>query len=182
MLLVHVIYIRPDFLQLGEFVEDMCYVIKNSELLILFSFRYGNVPVVAKATLRLQLYTGGCTYFRKNVPIYLLFDFLKWLINPLHFIYLFIIFFCYIIRLQSHRHPIGQLDHMDLCRSLQGCSHFTSLISLHLYFAIRVVHTHIVQHLNNFQPAFVAIQMLGGKSEVSNTSCRVWVLFLNMHR
>lgn len=141
---MHVIYIRPDFYSLENLLKTCAMLLKILSCSSSSVVRYGNVPVVAKANLRLQLYTGGCTYFRKNVTVYLLFDFLKWLINPLPFIYLFIIFFCYIIRLQSRRHPIGHLDHMDLRRSLQGCSHFTSLLSLHLYFAIRVVHTHVV--------------------------------------
>lgn len=137
--------------------------------------RYGNVPVVARATLRLQLYTGGCRYFKNNVSVYLLFDILKWHINPLHFIYFL---FSFAIAYDcSHRHPIKQEDHVDMCSSLQECSHFTSLLSLRLYCALRVAHTHIFYQLNIFQPELAAVNMLGEKSEISNTFFSFLVFF-----
>lgn len=64
-----------------------------------------------------------------------------------------------------------------MCSSLQGRSDFTSFISPHLYCAIGIAHTHIVQQLNDFQPEFVAIQMLGGKPELSNAFCSFCFLF-----
>lgn len=88
MLLMHVIYIRPDFYSLETLLKTCAMLIKILTCSSSSVVRYGNVPVVARATSRLQLYTGGCRYFKKNVSVYLVFDFLKWHINPLHFIYL----------------------------------------------------------------------------------------------
>jgi len=66
---------------------------------------------------------------------------------------------------------------MNMCNYLQECSHFANLTSPHLYFcAIRpsmkgVVHIHMIYLLSTFQTEFVAIQLLGGKSEISNIFC-----------
>lgn len=75
MLLMHVIYIRPDFYSLETLLKTHAMLIKILSCSPNSVVSYGNVPVVAKATLRLQLYTGRCRYFRKNVSVYLLLDF-----------------------------------------------------------------------------------------------------------
>lgn len=72
---------------------------------------------------------------------------------------------------------IEQVDHVDICNSLQECSHFASLTSPNLYCcAIRpstkgVAYIRMVYLLNTIQPEFVAVQLLGVNSETSNTFC-----------
>lgn len=83
MLLMHVIYIIPDFYSLETLLKTCAMLIKILTCSSSSVVRYGNVPVVARATLRLQLYTGGCRYFKKNVSVYLLVDSIKWNMNPL---------------------------------------------------------------------------------------------------
>lgn len=66
MLLMHIIYIRPEFYSLETLLKTCAMLIKIPTCSSSSVVRYGNVPAVARATLRLQFYTGECRYFKKE--------------------------------------------------------------------------------------------------------------------
>lgn len=88
-------------------------------------------------------------------------------------LFIYLACFSFSIWLRSRMHPVEQVDHVGMCTPLQECSHFTSLTSPHLYccpISMKgLAHIPTVCLLHTFQPEFVAIQLLGGKSEINNT-------------
>lgn len=83
--------------------------------------------------------------------------------------------FSFSIWLHSRAYPIEQVDHVDMCTPLREHSHFASLTSPHLYCCAismkGLAQIPTVCLLHTFQPEFVAIQLLGGKSGINNTFC-----------